>query len=310
MDYWLEFKNDDEFNYRLFGSISGGSAAKFGPWQDKKTGDWRAKQPGSRAIHTIHEDDALKALEERRTEMLAAVEAIQTFHGQPAKAIDPDAFQAAIETVAPRWSSSAWLHKYLHMNFPDLVTWGATQAWSEAQLYRVGIVPTGAGVFAQDLQIIMFWSGITALVDLPVQLRYRVGRGLLPRDHWCLGLAGEVSAWKEMLALEHLALGPAKVGNLAEAIALNKRRDVRLAVATAFESAGLGTHSTEVRNLTELACRLTEGSIVALFSDASTVVAVGEVTGGYRFIQGAERPHQVPVRWYHHRSFETSAPSK
>jgi len=175
-------------------------------------------------------------------------------------------------------------------------------------LYRVGEVPTGCGVFALDLQIIRFWNSVPALANLSAELRYRVGNGLGPRDHWCLGLAGEVSAWKEMLAHEHLALGPAKVGNLAEAIALNKRRDVRLAVATAFESAGLGTHSTEVRNLTELACRLTEGSVVALFSDASTVVAVGEVTGGYRFIQGAERPHQVPVRWYHHRSFETSTP--
>ncbi len=41
MDYWLEFKNDDEFNCRFFGSILGGSAAKYGTWQEKKTGTWR-----------------------------------------------------------------------------------------------------------------------------------------------------------------------------------------------------------------------------------------------------------------------------
>src|SRR5690554_6308503 len=147
MDYWLEFKNDDEFNYRLFGSISGGSAAKFGPWQEKKTGSWRAKQPGSRSIHNISEDEALKALEERRTEMLDAVEAVRAFHGKAVEAIDPQAFQSAIEGAAPRWNSSAWLHKYLHLNFPDLVTWSATQAWSEAELYCVGVVPTGAGLY-------------------------------------------------------------------------------------------------------------------------------------------------------------------
>ena len=188
------------------------------------------------------------------------------------------------------------------------MTWSATLSWAEADLYRVGVVPTGTGLYALDIQIIRFWSGLAALADLPVALRYRVGKGLQPRDHWCLGLAGEVSAWKEMLAHEHLVLGPAKVGNLAEAIALNRRRDIRLAVETAFESVGLEKQSTEARNLIELAYRLTEGSVVALFSDASTVVAVGEVTGGYRFIQGAERPHQVPVRWYHNRSFETSTP--
>jgi 5-methylcytosine-specific restriction enzyme B len=308
MDYWLEFKNDDEFNCALFGSILGGSSAKFGTWQEKKTGSWRAQRSGSRSIQDIAEDEALRIVAGRRDEMLAAVQAIAAFAHQPVEAIDPQKFQAALAAAAPRWFASAWLHKYLHLNFPTLLTRNATQAYSEAQLYRVGEVPTGFGVFALDVQIIRFWNSVPALTTLSAELRYRVGNGLGPRNHWCLGLAGEVSAWKEMLAHEHLALGPAKVGNLAEAIALNKRRDVRLAVATAFESAGLGTHSTEARNLTELACRLMEGSIVALFSDASTVVAVGEVTGGYRFIQGAERPHRVPVRWFHHRSFETSAP--
>jgi 5-methylcytosine-specific restriction protein B len=308
MDYWLEFKNDDEFNYRVFGSISGGSAAKFGPWQEKRTGSWRAKQPGSRSIHSISEDEALSALEERRTELLDAVEAVRSFRGKPAETIDPLAFQRAIEAAAPRWNTSAWLHKYLHISFPDLVTWSATQAWSEAELYCVGVVPTGAGLYSQDIQIVRFWNSLPALRDLPVQLRYRVGKALAPRDHWCLGLAGEVSAWKDMLAHEYLSLGPSKVGNLAEAIALNKKRDIRLAVETAFHDAELSTNSTEARNLTELAYRLTEGSVVALFSDASTVVAVGEVTGSYRFIHGAERPHQVPVRWHHNRSFETTVP--
>ena len=308
MDYWLEFKNDEQLQYRLFGSILGGSAAKFGPWQEKKTGQWRAQLPGVRPIQNITEDRALEALEERRTEMLEAAEAIQAFHSDPVDTIDPRAFQAAIAAAAPRWHSSAWLHKYLHLNFPDLVTWSATRAYSEAELYRVGVIPAGVGLYAQDIQIIRFWNSLPALDDLPTQLRYRVGKGLAPRDHWCLGLAGEVSAWKEMLAHEHLALGPAKIGSLAEVIALTKKRDIRLAVETAFQDAGLSTPSNDARNLIELAYRLREGSVVSLFADASTVVAVGQVTGGYRFIHGAERPHRVPVRWHHNQSFETSVP--
>ena len=239
-------------------------------------------------------------------EMLDAVEAVRAFHGKALEAINPQSFQSAIEAAAPRWKLSAWLHKYLHLNFPDLVTWSATQAWSEAELYCVGVVPMGTGLYAQDIQIIQFWNSLHALRELPIQLRYRVGKGLMPRDHWCLGLPGEISAWKEMLAHEYLALGPSKVGSLAEAIALNRKRDIRLAVETAFREAGLSIHLTEARNLTELAYRLKEGSVIALFSDDSTVSAVGEVTGSYRFIHGAERPHQVPVRWYHSRSFEVS----
>ncbi|MDG2198504.1 MAG: hypothetical protein P8O70_16825 [SAR324 cluster bacterium] len=44
MDYWFEFKNDDSFNTRLFGSIRGGSTTKFGTWQDKNTLKWRVKK--------------------------------------------------------------------------------------------------------------------------------------------------------------------------------------------------------------------------------------------------------------------------
>lgn len=308
MDYWLEFKNDDEFNFALFGSIAGGSAAKFGPWQEKKTGSWRSKLEGGREIPNISEADALKALEERRAELLNAVEAVGAFHGKEAKDIDPQKFQQAVDDAAPRWSKSAWMHKYLHLVFPDLVTWNATISWSEATLYYVGEKPRWEGLYALDIQIIRFWNSLPTLAEVPVQLRYRVGKGLIPRDHWCLGLAGEVDAWKEMLAHEHLALGPSKVGSLAEAIALNKKSDISLAVRTAFQDASLDAHSTEARNLIELVYRLKEGSLVALHSDASTVEAVGIVTGSYRFKQGAKRPHQVPVRWVHNRSFEVSTP--
>src|SRR5437764_566591 len=42
--YWLEFKNDDEFPAR-FGSISGGSAFKFGVFRRKETGTWVSGSP-------------------------------------------------------------------------------------------------------------------------------------------------------------------------------------------------------------------------------------------------------------------------
>ena len=40
--YWLEFKNDDEFETRRFGSIAGGSALKFRVFRRKETGNWQA----------------------------------------------------------------------------------------------------------------------------------------------------------------------------------------------------------------------------------------------------------------------------
>ncbi len=40
--YWLEFKNDDEFDTKRFGSIAGGSALKFRIFRRKETGHWQA----------------------------------------------------------------------------------------------------------------------------------------------------------------------------------------------------------------------------------------------------------------------------
>jgi len=37
--YWLEFKSDPEFPTRQFGSISGGSALKFGFYKNKDSGE-------------------------------------------------------------------------------------------------------------------------------------------------------------------------------------------------------------------------------------------------------------------------------
>ena len=40
--YWLEWKNDEEFETRKFGSIAGGSALKFRIFRRKETGNWQA----------------------------------------------------------------------------------------------------------------------------------------------------------------------------------------------------------------------------------------------------------------------------
>src|SRR3954447_20485696 len=43
--YWLEFKNDEEFPARIFGSIAGGSAFKLGIFRSKETGGWLTGSP-------------------------------------------------------------------------------------------------------------------------------------------------------------------------------------------------------------------------------------------------------------------------
>ncbi len=308
MDYWLEFKNDHDFSHRLFGSIAGGSSAKYGAWQDKKTGAWRVKATGSLGMKDITEAEAYDVVNMRRIEILDAVAVLKGYAEMAIEDVDPRLLQSEIDIAAPRWKNSAWFHKYLHICFPGLVTWTSTDEYSMAELYRVGVVPDIAGNFARDCRVIRFWNNIPALEGLPIELKYRCGRGLAPRDHWCLGLAGNATASDDMVAGGHLSLGPAAVGDLQEVFKLSKKKEIQLGVKAAFQDAGLNADSPDADNLTELAYRLKEGSVIALFSDERTVVAVGQVSGDYGFVAGADRPHQVSVLWHHQQSFNTAFP--
>jgi len=306
MDYWLEFRHDETFSCALFGGISGGSAAKFGTWQDKRTGHWRAKVPNSLAIRDIGEAEALRIVEERRQEMLATVEVLSRFSERPIGEVDPEAVQAAVATAAPHWKASAWLHKYLHLNFPELVTWRATSAYLQSDLYHLGVVATGSGLYAYDIKLIQFWDSLPALAQVAIPLRYRLSKGLVPHDHWGFIAAGEAPPGEAMLAGGYLALGPAPLESLAGVFSLTRSKEVREGIEMACQEAGVAADPECRRDLLNLGYALKEGSIVALLSDATTVIAVGEVSGSYRYSVGEQWPHQVPVRWLHQDSFALS----
>jgi len=296
LDYWLEFRNDPLFQNRLFGSIAGGSAAKFGTWQDRRTGQWRAKPRGSRIIQDIDAREALGIVQERRQEMLAAVAALKLFTIQGIQDIEPEAVQTALMTAAPRWYASAWLHKYLHLVFPERVTWSATSAYLQAELYRLGQSAKGTGPYALDIRILQFWAGIPALAQLPLKLRYRITGGLQPRTHWCY-LVKDSAFIERLLADGLVALGPSQISNLAGVFSLLRKTHVRAGIASAFQEAGLEFDATAARDLLNLGHELTSGSLIALLEDAVTVRAIGEIHGSYHYEFREERPHRLSVNW-------------
>ncbi len=308
MDYWLEFRNDAVFNCRLFGSIAGGSAAKFGTWQDKRTGCWRAHKAGTRLIQDIDEDTALQIVTVRRQEMLAAIAALQHFTQRPLQHLDPEAVQASVATAAPRWHGSAWLHKYLHLNFPELVTWSATKSYLQADLYRLGLDAGDFGLYAYDIRLIRFLSQLPALAQVPVFLQYRLTCGLGPRDHWCVRLPDDPALQETLLMDDYIALGPSQLANLAGLFSLTRQAEVKKAVEVAFKKAGIALPPKQLQDLIDLGYALKEGSIVALLSDSLTVVAVGKVDGHYRYVANAQYPHQLPVHWFHQQHFTLSLP--
>jgi len=58
--YWLEFKDDDEFDTPKFGSIAGGSALKFRIFHRKETGNWQAGGEKANQPQDITKEQAIE----------------------------------------------------------------------------------------------------------------------------------------------------------------------------------------------------------------------------------------------------------
>ncbi|MDG2198797.1 MAG: hypothetical protein P8O70_18330, partial [SAR324 cluster bacterium] len=122
--------------------------------------------------------------------------------------IAPVNFQKQIEHAALIWHSIAWFHKYLHIVFPELVTWTATDIHALYALNRVGETPVKSGIFAQDCKTIKFWDSFPALQETEPDARYMCGRHLSPRQHFAVNLSNDHDSLEEVLDRGVLAFGP------------------------------------------------------------------------------------------------------
>src|SRR3954471_10374563 len=114
--YWLEFKNDDEFPAH-FGSISGGSAFKFGVFRRKETGTWVTADEGNNA-RDLTVGEAVAIARKHRDQLLRGVEHLRQL---PPDRTDDDykRLERRLDPDAPDVSNLAWDHKYFSLLFPD-----------------------------------------------------------------------------------------------------------------------------------------------------------------------------------------------
>ena len=116
--YWLEFKNDEEFETRSFGSIAGGSALKFRIFRRKETGNWQAGGEKGNQPKDITKEEAIEFARSHRDQLLKGVELLD---GLPENASDDDyaQLQDQMDELAPDVSRLAWGHKYFSLLFPN-----------------------------------------------------------------------------------------------------------------------------------------------------------------------------------------------
>ena len=134
--YWLEFKDDEEFPTKRFGSIHGGSNLKYGVYLSKERNTWVTGS--SRKIVELSVEEAIAIARRHRDQLLKGADLLDKL---PADAGDEDCqVQVNMNEQAPDVSDTAWGHKYFSLLFPDKLDCYHVPDYQRAHLIRIGSV--------------------------------------------------------------------------------------------------------------------------------------------------------------------------
>ncbi len=133
---WLEMNKECR---QHFGSISGGSAYKFGLFQKQKTGEWTTGSPQKPQVLT--EDEALELGRGIRDALVKAAGIVQN------ATLDSLADYEQLDTtlwneVGEPYCNWGWFHKYLAMVCPDKLSCYHSSDWQRHILYALKIKPS------------------------------------------------------------------------------------------------------------------------------------------------------------------------
>lgn len=292
--YWLEFKNDDEFPAR-FGSISGGSAFKFGVFRRKETGTWVTADEGNNP-RDLTVEEAVVIARKHRDQLLRGVE-----HLRKLPPDGDDAYrrlQEQLDRDAPDVSNLAWGHKYFSLIYPD-----ALDDYHNADYQRFHLVkmlqvpPAGAGRYlcAGRYVVAAHELGIP-LNHLTITLNSNDGE---PHAYWRVGTTdGERprNRWPLMRDGACVAIGWPDIGDLS---GFEKDTPSKQRLTGLFGERYPGTPQPTgkaVNQILNFAKGISRGDVV-LACDGQAVLGVGRVTGDYQHEPGSDFPHRRPVEW-------------
>lgn len=300
MVYWLEFKNDDEFDTKRFGSIAGGSALKFRVFRRKETGHWQA---GDKDKKNRPKDISVEvAIEFARTHRDQLMKGVQILDEFPEGASDDDyaQLQDQMDELAPDVSKLAWGHKYFSLLFPDkLDDYHSPDLQRFHLLNLLQLPPEGDGRYICAGRFV----SAAKEVDLPMNpftQMLNVVQGKLHR-YWRIGTRGgksKVSHWPMMQKRGCIAIGWPDLGDLEW---VESKKESREKLKSIIHDKYPSKATSEGRAATEIIhfiANMSEGDIVWA-ADGAKILGIGCVTGEYRFKPEFDFPHQRSIEWLH-----------
>lgn len=312
MAYWLEFKNDNVFRARDFGSIAGGSAFKFGFYQRAEDGAWVTGNPKRPDVLSAHQ--AEEAARVQRSEFLAAHELVSALPDDP-EASSWANLSDAIQAAAPTIGHLSFFHKTLALWHPTRLDDYHSHAYHAHMLTKLGIVPRGTSLFAAAP---FFRALLLDLDDAPQSTsmnRLTTALNSLfgsPTGHWRVGTTDDDDDhWPMMRDGSQVAIGWPQLGNLEDLLTGLKSKDARdllkTRLAELFPNQHPSARGKAASQLWMFFGRMQENDVVYA-AKGMTVRGVGRIRGAYEYEAGHPFPHRRTVRWESDTVFK--APSK
>lgn len=154
--YWLEFKNDDDFQTTTYGSISGGSAYKFIIFRRNSDGVWMTGS--SQKPEELTEEEAITKARSVRDNLVRGSEILERLTNKE-NVTESEYIQLQTEfdnNLDFNMNSLGWVHKYYHMIYPDKIADFHNKDWQKNALIKLQLTPvTPEGLYSLSGQLIL-----------------------------------------------------------------------------------------------------------------------------------------------------------
>lgn len=311
--HWLEFKDDETFRQRAFGSIAGGSALKFGMYQRKEDSQFYLADPNDRAGRKVSWAEAVSRAERQRDELVAATEVVRSL--DPSDEATYAELQQRIEQAAPELHRYAFLHKFLFLQRPDALDDFHSRRYQVHLLIALGIRPPDGDEYACAWPLVSAWRAFGKLDDAPFSVFGKLLNSAFggPVRHWRIGAGADKagSEWPAMRDGNYVAVGWNEIGDLRALVGPAGGRDARERIKAKLEEAYVGKAATligrEAVQLRYFLQEMQEGDL-AYVADGMRILGVGRITGDCTHVPGTLYANRRPVEWLSLEPF--AAPDK
>lgn len=296
MTYWLEFKNDHEFqtNAHSYGSIAGGSSFKFILFNRNLDNNWVTGNPQNPTI--LSQEEAIQLGREIRDALVAGAELIKNLP-ENASVQDYIELQVQLEvTLKHNMYNLGWVHKYYHMIYPDKIDSFHSTLWQKHVLISSRILPVQEDklytMTGQLMQIARQLEIPTAYVMMSMIELFGA-----PTTYFRMGTSdGKTSHWASMQIDSYIGIGWPDLGDLSTYSDLKTiRADIETELQVHYKY-NPNVASRKAGEIIRFLNRIHIGDIVVAV-DGQKVLGIGQVAGDYEYHEDRAFPHCKPVEW-------------